>query len=89
MTPAHFPQVTAFFGPPPGLAESQVQTIPAFVGTVQRGSVEGTPIVVTAWQPSPEDLVRLNAGAPLFLTFLGGLPPHMVKTSFNDAINPA
>lgn len=89
MKPVNFPQATADLGPPPGLAESQVQTVPSFMGIVQRGSLEGSPMVVTAWQPDQADLERLNQGQPVFLTFLGGLPPHMASTDFETAIQPA
>ena len=89
MKAVRFPQATTFFGPPPGLSESQVKMIPAFIGTVQRGSMEGSAMVITAWKPSPDDLARLNQGDPIFLTFLGSLPPHMVSTDFDIASQPA
>ncbi len=45
-------------------------------------------IIVTAWAPDADELARLNAGAPIFLTFIGGLPPHMITTDFRQAIAP-
>lgn len=40
---------------------------------------EGTPAMVTAWQPTPEELARLNAGASVHLRVLGTVhPPVMV-----------
>lgn len=84
-----FAQANANFGPPPDLEESQCRTIPAFLGTVQRGSCEGAKLVVVAHMPTPEELARLNAGQPIFLTMLGGLSPHMLTTSFEEATNPA
>lgn len=85
MTPVRFPQVNAFFGAPAGLDENQVVTVPAFAGSARGGSLDGMPIVVTAWQPSPAELAALNAGRPIFLTFIGGLPPHMATTDFESA----
>lgn len=42
-------------------------------------SGEGTPAMVTAWQPTPEELARLNAGASAHLRVLGTVhPPVMV-----------
>ena len=43
-------------------------------------SVNGlTPSMVTAWLPTPEELARLNAGAPVHLRVLGTAhPPVMV-----------
>ncbi|MCO6386362.1 hypothetical protein [Aliihoeflea sp. 40Bstr573] len=41
---------------------------------------EGTPAMVTAWQPTPDELERLNAGASVHLRILGvAHPPVMVE----------
>lgn len=40
----------------------------------------GTPVMVTAWEPTPEELARLNAGACVHLRILGNMhPPVMVE----------
>lgn len=40
---------------------------------------EGTPCMVTAWMPTPDELAALNAGAPVHLRILGtGHPPVML-----------
>ena len=37
---------------------------------------EGTPSMVSAWQPTPDELARLNAGASVHLRVVGaGHPP--------------
>lgn len=77
------------FSPPPDLAESQCRTIHAYAGKVVGGSVDGADVVVTAWHLTPEELAALNAGKPLFLSFLGGLPPHFPTVDFEAAIHPA
>ena len=71
------------------MAESQVRTLRCYAGRVSTGSCDGSRMVVTAWQPDARELAALNAGAPVFLTFLGGLPPHAVSTSFEEATNLA
>jgi hypothetical protein len=39
-----------------------------------------TPAMVTAWLPTPEELAKLNAGAPVHVRLLGtGHPPIMVE----------
>lgn len=39
----------------------------------------GTPSMVTAWEPTPDELALLNAGAPVLLRVLGtGHPPVML-----------
>ena len=41
---------------------------------------EGTPSMVTAWQPTPDELARLIAGASVHLRILGAAhPPVMVE----------
>ncbi|WP_247337547.1 hypothetical protein [Bradyrhizobium sp. 147] len=39
---------------------------------------EGTPAMVTAWQPTPEELAALNAGASVHVRILGTKPPPMM-----------
>lgn len=40
----------------------------------------GTPSMVTAWMPSPDELARLQAGAPIYLRIMGTQhPPVMVS----------
>lgn len=41
---------------------------------------EGTPSMVTAWFPTPDELDRLLAGAPIHLRLLGTAhPPVMIE----------
>lgn len=89
MIPVAFPEANSTFGPPEGVAESQVATVPAFTGEVKGGSMDGAPLVVTAWQPTAEELEELIQGGKLYLTVLGGLPPHCITTSFAAATHPA
>lgn len=90
MTPVEFPEANVRFGPPPDLTDSQCLTIFAYRGEVERGSIEGAPVVVTAWKPSPEEIDRILMGEPIYLTFIGGgLPPHYLCTDFHTATHPA
>lgn len=89
MTPADFPESNANFVPPDTLEESQCGRIRGYVGKIERGSVEGAPVVVTAWKPCPEEIRHLIEGGSVYLSILGGgLPPMMVSTSFKAAISP-
>jgi hypothetical protein len=39
-----------------------------------------TPSMVTAWEPTPDELAKLNAGAPVHLRILGSAhPPVMLS----------
>lgn len=89
MTPVDFKEANAHFGPPPGLAESQVRTVRAYCGPIDRGSLEGEKLVVVAWRPSEAELEAIINGAPIFMTAVGGLPPHFLSTDFATAISPA
>lgn len=39
---------------------------------------EGTPMMVTAWQPTPEELAALNAGAVVQVKILGTIHPPIM-----------
>lgn len=39
---------------------------------------EGTPCMVTAWQPTPDELARLNAGASVHLRVIGSQHPPVM-----------
>lgn len=89
MSPINFPEANIYFGPPEGLTEQQVQRLPAFQGTVEGGSMDGSTIVVVAWKPAAEELEVLNQGGVIYLSCIGGLPPHYLCTGFQEAINVA
>jgi len=78
--PVMFEGANSTYGPPPGFAESQVAPIPASRYQVVGGPCDGVEMVVVAWLPDAEDLARLNAGGPVYLSCIGGLPPHHLTT---------
>ena len=52
--------------------------------TVVNCTVNGdeTPCMETAWEPTPDELARLNAGAPVILRILGTVhPPVMIDVA--------
>lgn len=79
------PVCNCVFGAPPDLDKSQVEPIQAFKGQVPTGPLEGADFVAVAWQPSPEELEILKAGGPIYLSCLGGLPPHFLTAYFHQA----
>lgn len=82
MEPTTFKEVNHKFGPPEGMEESQVRTIPAYLGQINNGNLDGAPVVTVAWKPSEEELKQLIGGNPIYLTCIGGLPPHYLTTQF-------
>ena len=89
MNPVEFEQANTVFGPPAGLEESQCQRVNAFVHEVIGGSCDGCAQVVVAWMPTAEERELIKAGGPIFLSVIGGLPPHYLSTTFEDATHPA
>lgn len=65
--------------------ESQVRAIPSFVDKVVGGSLDGACITVVAWKPTPEEIEQIKNGANIYLSVVGGLPPHFIETSFKEA----
>lgn len=88
MTPITFPQCNTALKPPAGVDESQVMVIPGYAATIQGGNCDGFPVTVTAWQPTPDDIKRISEGKPIFLSFIGTIPPHFPTTRFSFAANP-
>lgn len=90
MIPQKFPAANKHFKAPPDFAESQVRTVPAYIGTIKGGSCDGQNITVVAWRPTEEELHALNEGAAVHVTWFGlGLVPHMLTTNFQEATHPA
>lgn len=50
--------------------------------------MDGAGVNVVAWKPTPEELELIKVGKPIFLTFVGGIPPHFPSMSFGEATNP-
>lgn len=89
MNPTLFPEANINFVAPGDLKESQCATVAGFQGKVTGGSIDGSPISVVAWAPTERELELIKEGKPIFLTFVGGIPPHYPSMSFHEASQPA
>jgi len=89
MNPVNFPQANVVYGPPPSLDESQCRRIPAYRAQITGGSCDGEDVVVVAWKPDEEDMEKLMQGGVVYLSCIGGLPPHYLTTDFELAKKPA
>jgi hypothetical protein len=87
MRPVEFPECNVSFGPPKELDESQCMTIKGYTKEINSGNLDGTRMIVVAWQPDNIERERISKGGPVFLTMLGGLNPHFLTTDFQNAIN--
>lgn len=86
MSPVDFQESNIVYGPPEGMAESQCMSIRAFRGELASGPLDGVTIVVTAWRPTDEERRIIAEGGDLYLTCVGGLPPHLLSVSFANAV---
>ena len=67
MIPQTFPEQNVIFAKPQGWTDEECGPLPVFLGNG---------IVVSAWKPTPSELVRLNLGEPVWLTIAGlSMPP--------------
>lgn len=89
MTAYEFPECNTQFGPPPGLDEQQVRTIPAYKAQVKGGTCDGATQVVVCYHLTPEEREVIASTGTLFITMLGGLAPHFPSLTFHDATHPA
>jgi hypothetical protein len=64
------------FAAPAGMEDS----VEACEGLVHLAQAE----VHVAWQPDEIDLVRLAHGGTIWLTCIGGLPPHLLEVRGGD-----
>lgn len=85
MNAEQFEQANITYGPPEGVSEAHVHSIPAFVGAIEGGPFDGSHYTVVAWRPDEKDLERLNNGGVVYLSVVGGLMPHFLCTSFEEA----
>ena len=89
MNPIEFKGQNRQLVAPADLTETQVRTIPGYVATIEGGSLDGELVVVVAWQPTTLELADIVSGKPIYLSCIGGLPPHFLTTNFEQATKPA
>ena len=89
MTAITFPQANINFARPKDLEESQCSGLHGYGGQIRGGTLDGCPIIVTAWKPNAYELAQLNAGEPVFIGMLTEvLPPCCVSVRFDLVSNP-
>jgi hypothetical protein len=70
--PARIPNATHRLGAPKGWDESRDGPCFGLDVIIQDGRA------TSCWEPTPEELERLQAGAKIYLTIVGGQPPVML-----------
>lgn len=67
------------------MTKEQVKPIPARVHEVKEGPNDGQLAITIAWFPSAKELEDITRGCPIFVTMFGGLAPHCLTTSLEEA----
>jgi hypothetical protein len=85
MIPGRIEHATRTLGAPEGWDEARDG--PCSGLAIRDESVGGLPIMTSAWFPTPDELARIAAGAPVYLSVCGnGHPP--VSLWAGPALNP-
>lgn len=84
MMPVHFEGANTTFHKPSDMTDEQCMSVSAYVG---RDS-DNLPFVLTAWQPSHEDIQAINAGRPIMLKLVGVSMQPAALYTFDHEYNP-
>jgi len=72
MTPIKFEGANVILTRPEDITDEQCGSVHALRGTDE----DGLPFVMTAWEPTPEEVLAIQAGAPIYLKVCGiSMPP--------------
>lgn len=70
--PVDFPYANITFGPPEGMTSDECMPL----RVLKTRTADGKDILITCWQPTPEERERIAKGEPVWLTVYGrGHPP--------------
>lgn len=71
-TPTDFPQANFTFTTPVNMTKEQCGDLPVYKGI----DTHGSPIIISCWQLSPEELEAIKTTGKVYLTVVGeGTPP--------------
>ena len=82
MSPIRFKESNASIKPPDYLTEDQCETVYAHCGQIDGGNMDGSATYTVAWLPGDAERERIASGECIYLTCLGGLPPHFLTVGF-------
>lgn len=77
MHPSSFDEANEILGPPVGMTEDECGSLSVFRGL----DVDGTPLVISCWRPTPEEVEELRRTGRLWLLVCGTrMPPVSLAT---------
>lgn len=71
MKPVNFPEAEHSLGRPSDMKDDECGPLPVAHGLIDVGENGSFPVVISAWQLTPEELEALNKGGHLYLHVLG------------------
>jgi hypothetical protein len=91
MMPLEFKGTNVTFMIPNDLARNQTKARPirGRILQVSTGPLDGLAVAIVAYKPNSLEISRLLAGEPVYISFLGGVAPHYVSTTLEEALNPS
>ena len=81
MEPANFDEANLTLGPPPGMTETEVQSLRVWRGVTGNDEAEKqAPVVVSCWRVSAEELAEITKTGRVWLHVYGRtMPPVWVE----------
>lgn len=85
MKPFQHPSNNDVLAPPSGVSSAECRPLPITRIWFDMPNGGHQPGVISYWQPTPEELALLNAGRPLYLSFVGLTHPPVALGVQGDA----
>lgn len=81
MLPTSFEQSNFVFGKPKDWTDEQCMDLPVYKGTSKDEDYFETPVIISCWKLSKEDLEEINRTGIIWLNITGhGMPPVSLQT---------
>lgn len=85
MNPIKFPESNFTFTKPEDMTDEQCSSLAVCKAT----DSEGKPVIISCWQLTPEDMVKIQETGVVWLTIVGhGMPPVSVHSNSPFIHNP-
>lgn len=79
MNPTDFDHSTGVHVKPEGWTDDQCDPLPTFKGVDE----DGHPQIISCWKPTPEEILKIAAGKPVWLHILSERHPPIKLTTQN------
>lgn len=83
MIPSAFDEENGLLSPPAGVSEADVTSLSVHFGNIREPNGELTPVVVSCWKPTKEELDEINKTGRVWLIVYGQTMPPAAIGGFN------